>query len=250
MLRLLCCCCVSSDNLSERQPLLQPGSPSEVNEAKSARQAPSADNDAQTVKRIGKLLMRRLNVPELDLRFTEMAETFNEQQNNYEAMVGHIRKLTQICESTNVDNLAFAECIRKIRKEQETTYRVYLKMKGYDFSLTLDPVGPEGETEDEPLPLSLQSAQNEVRGISDSAKATISKGTTLLQLIDWLLQSHIQMAEQVKGAAETYQEQGRLNNNLEENMKEVRRAKELSQSYRQQVGEVYSVAAQIAGIDM
>lgn len=228
---------------------MQPGSPAEANGAESARQAPSAHNDAQTV-RTGKLTMRRVNVPDLDLRFTEMAETFNEQQEHYEAMVGHIRKLKQSCGSKGVDNLTFAECIGEIRKEHEATHRVSLKMKGYDFSLVLNPVGPEGETEEKPLPLSLQSAQNECRGISDSAKATISKGTALMQLIDWLLQSHSQMAEQVKGAAETHQERGRLNNNLEENMKEVRRAKQLLQGFRKQAGEVYMEAAQIAGIAM
>lgn len=233
------------------------------------------------VRRTGNLKMRRVNVPELDLRFTEMAETFNEQQEHHEAMVDHIRKLKQSCGSKDVHNLAFAECIGEIRKEHgeektfhskqnekqmvlfllvavislhclliEATHRVSLKMKGYDFSLVLNPVGPEGENEEKPLPLSLQSAQKECRGISDSAKATISKGTALMQLIDWLLRSHHQMAEQVNGAAETYQERGRLNNNLEENMKEVRRAKQLLQGFRQQAGEVYTEAAQIAGIDI
>uniref|UniRef100_A0A3P9N6Z7 Si:ch73-345f18.3 n=1 Tax=Poecilia reticulata TaxID=8081 RepID=A0A3P9N6Z7_POERE len=148
----------------------------------------------------------------MDQRFTDMAEIFNEQQEHYEAMVGHIRKLKQSCD----------------------TYRVSLKMKGYDFSLILDPVGPQGETEEGPVPLALQRAQNEFRGISDSAKATVSKGAKLFQLLDWLLRSNSQMVEQVKGAAETYQEQGRLNDNLEENIKEVRRAKELSQRYRKQ----------------
>ncbi|XP_015231966.1 PREDICTED: uncharacterized protein LOC107085868 [Cyprinodon variegatus] len=246
MFRLLCCCCVPSDNLNERQPLLQPVSSAAINGAESARQAPSAHNDVQTVKRIGKLMMRRVNVTDLDLRFNDMAESFNEQQKHYEAMVEHIRKLKQISGSTNVDNLAFAECIGKIRIEHESTYRVSLKMKGYDFSLVTNPIGPEGENEEKPL--CLQSAQSEVMGLSDRAKATISKGTALIQLIDWLLRGHSQMAEQVKGAAENYQEEGRLCDNLEENMKEVRRAKELSQRYRQQAGEVYNEAAQIAGI--
>uniref|UniRef100_A0A3Q2CZH0 Si:ch73-345f18.3 n=1 Tax=Cyprinodon variegatus TaxID=28743 RepID=A0A3Q2CZH0_CYPVA len=169
----------------------------------------------------------------MDLRFNDMAESFNEQQKHYEAMVEHIRKLKQISGSTNVDNLAFAECIGKIRIEH--------KMKGYDFSLVTNPIGPEGENEEKPL--CLQSAQSEVMGLSDRAKATISKGTALIQLIDWLLRGHSQMAEQVKGAAENYQEEGRLCDNLEENMKEVRRAKELSQRYRQQAGEVYNEAA-------
>lgn len=122
-----------------------------------------------------------------------------------------------------------------------------LKIKGYDFSLNVVPVRSEGESEEEPLPPRLRLAQNELKSTSESAKATISKGTTLQELIGWLLRSRDQMAEQVKGAAATYQEQGRLNENLEENIKEVRRAKELSLEYRQQAGEVLTEAAQIAG---
>lgn len=109
------------------------------------------------------------------------------------------------------------------------------------------PVGSAGESEDEPLPPHLQLAQGELKGASESAKATISKGTTLQELIGWLLRSRDHMAEQVRGAAATYQEQGRLNENLEENIKEVRRAKELSLGYKQQAGEVLTEVAQIAG---
>ena len=120
-------------------------------------------------------------------------------------------------------------------------------MKGYDFSLCVVPVGSEGESEEEPMSPRLQLAQDELKGTSESAKATVSKGTTLQELIGWLLRSKDQMAEQVKGAAATHQEQGRLNENLEENMKEVRRAKELSLKYRQQAGEVLTEAAEITG---
>ncbi len=129
----------------------------------------------------------------------------------------------------------------------EAKYRIFLKLKGYDISLSVVPVRSGGESEEEPLPPHLQLAQDEMKGISESAKSTNSKGTTLQELTGWLLRSREQMAEQVKKAADTYQEQGRLTENLEENMKEVRRAKELSLGYRQQAGEVFTEAAQIAG---
>ncbi|XP_069032580.1 uncharacterized protein [Embiotoca jacksoni] len=244
MLRFLCCCCFSSDNSNnERHPLLHPR-PSEVNGVESARQTRLAHSDEQTVKRIGRLVMRRVCVPELDQRFSDMAETFNEQQERYDVMVRHIRNLQQSYDCTHDDSLAFAECVGKIRDEHEATHRVSLKIKGYDFSLSVAPVGsPLGK----PLPQRLQLAQREVKGTSESAKATISKGTKLQELIGWLLRSHNHMAEQVKGAAGTYQEQGRLSENLEVNMKEVKRAKELLQRYRQQAGDVLTEAAEMAG---
>ncbi|XP_070841173.1 uncharacterized protein [Chaetodon trifascialis] len=247
MLRFLCCCCFSSENSdNERQPLLHPR-PSDLNGAASARQTRPAHSDAQTVKRIGRLVMRRVCVPELDQRFTDMAETFNQQQECYEAMVRHITNLQQLYSCNHNDTLSIAECLGKIRDEHEAKYRVTLKIKGYDFSLSVVPVTSEKDSEEEPLPPHLQLAQNELKGTSESAKATISKGTTLQELIGWLLRCRDQMAEQVKGAAATFQEQGRLNDNLEENIKEVRRAKELSLGYRQQAGEVLTEAAQIAG---
>lgn len=129
----------------------------------------------------------------------------------------------------------------------EGTYRISLEIKGYDFSLRVVPVGLEGRREEKMLPPCLRLAQDELRGISESAKATISKGTTLQELIGWLLRSRDQMAKQVKGAAPSYQEQGRLNENLEENRREVMRAKDLSVKYRQEAGEVFIEAAQIAG---
>lgn len=86
-----------------------------------------------------------------------------------------------------------------------------------------------------------------MKGTSDTAKATISKSTPLKELTGWLLRGKDQMAEQVKGAAATYQEQGRLIENLEENMKEVRRARELSLEHTQEARKVQTEAAQIAG---
>lgn len=174
-----------------------------------------------------------------------MADTFNEQQERYEAMVQNIRNLQQSSDSTDIDKLSFVACLRNIRKEQEASYRVSLKMKGYDFSLSFAPVGLKGA-----LPSNLRRAQKEVKGISEGVKATISKGTALQELIGWLLRSHDQMVEEVKEAAETYQEQGRLVENLEENMREVKRAKELSMGYREQAGEILIGAAEIAGAQM
>ncbi|XP_037331012.1 uncharacterized protein si:ch73-345f18.3 [Pungitius pungitius] len=244
MLRSLCCCCVSSENSdTERQPLLHPA-PSDLNGAGSARQTRQAHNDAPTVKQMGRLVMRRLCVPELDQRFSDMAETFNEQHESYEAMVRHIRNLRQSSGCNHDDTLSLAECLDTIRDEHETRYRVSLKMKGYDFTLSVVPVG---EGEEEPPPPHLQLAQNEMKGTSECAKATVSKGTTLQELVGWLLRSKDQMAERVKEAAGTYQEQGRLNENLEENLKEVRRAKQLSLGYRNQAGKVLTEAAQLAG---
>ncbi|KAM6974433.1 uncharacterized protein LKV04_016074 [Tautogolabrus adspersus] len=250
MFRFLCCCCFSDENSNdERQPLLQPRPP-DLDGPGSARQTRPEHSDTMTVKRIGRLVMRRVGVSELDQRFSDMAETFNEQQERYEGMVRHVRNLRQTYGCNHDDSLALAECVEKIRDEHEAKHRVFLKITGYDFSLNVIPVGSEEESEEDPVPPHLHLAQDELKGTSEGAKATISKGTTLQEMIGWLLRSKGQMVEQVKGVAATYQEEGRLLENLEENIKEVRRAKDLSLGYRQRAGEVLTEAAQIAGANL
>ncbi|XP_071776291.2 uncharacterized protein LOC139927891 [Centroberyx gerrardi] len=249
MSRLFCCCCFSSENSEdERQPLLQPR-PSEPNKPESARQTRPTHDDAETLRRSGRLVMRRVCVLELDQRFSDVAETFNEQQGRYEAMVRHIINLRQTYGCNHDDTLFLSEGVKKIREEHEAKYRVSLQMKGYDFSLSVVPLGSEGE-QDEPLPPHLRLAQGELRAASQDAKATVSVGTKLQELIGWLLRSEERMAELVREAAPTYQEQGRLDENLKETMKEVRRAKELSLGYKQRAGEVLTEAAQIAGASL
>ncbi|CAJ1083964.1 uncharacterized protein si:ch73-345f18.3 [Xyrichtys novacula] len=206
--------------------------------------------DTPSVKRTGRLVVRRVGVSELDQRFSDMAETFNEQQQRYETMVRHIRNLRQTYGCNHDESLALAECVGKIREEHGNKHRISLQIKGYDFSLNVVSVGSMEEMEVEPVPPHLCLARDELKGTSESAKAIISKGTSLQEMIGWLLRSKDHMAEQVKGAAGTYQEERRLTENLEENLKEVRRAKELSLEYKQQAGGVLTEAAQIAGADL
>lgn len=248
MIRFPFCCCFSRENPdNERQPLL--GSRcSEQNGAESARRTRSAHIDGQTVKQSGQLVMRRVGVPELDQRFMDVADTFNEQQHRYETTVQLLSTLQQRYGCSQCGALALSEVLGKIRDEHAAKYRISLKINGYDFSLCVVPVRSESENaEPEPLPPHLQIVKDEFKSVSQSAKATISKGTALQELIGWLLRSRDHMAEQVKGAAVTYQEQGRLVENLEGNIKEVVRAKEWSMEYRQKAGKIFIEAADLAG---
>lgn len=111
----------------------------------------------------------------------------------------------------------------------------------------MTPLKSAGEEEAEAVPPHLKLAQGEMKVVSDSAKATVSKGTALQEMIGWLLRSQAQMAEQIKRDATTFQEQGRLSGNLEENMSEARRAKEMSLEYRKRAGQVFTEVAEIAG---
>ncbi|XP_072303214.1 uncharacterized protein [Eucyclogobius newberryi] len=245
MIRFPCCCCFSGKNPdNERQPLLGSGQ-SEQNGAASARQTLSAQSDGH--KRSGELVMRRVGVPDLDQRFSDVAETFNEQQHRFETTVHLLLNLQKRYACPQGGTLALSNILRKIRDEHEANYRISMMLKGYDFSLCVIHTSSDDENHAEPLPYHLRRAIDEFKDISEAAKAIIAKGTTLQELIGWLLRCKDHMAEQVKGAAITFQEQGRLSENLKENMNEIVRAKELSMEYRQKAGELFIEAADIAG---
>ncbi|XP_046874680.1 uncharacterized protein si:ch73-345f18.3 isoform X2 [Hypomesus transpacificus] len=248
---ILFCCCpflAPSENNNERQALLQPSTtPRNQEDVKpeSARQIRPAHCDTQTQSRSGRLALRLVCVQELDQRFSDTAETFNEQQERFEVMTQHIIKLRQAFGCNHDNSLSLTECVKRII-EENNRYRITVQIKGYDFSLTVVPLSSETEP-DLSLPPRLRLAQEVLKGVSKSAKATVASGTKLKELTGWLLRSEERMAEQVRQAAPTYQEQCRLEENLKETMQEVRRAKELSLGYRKQAGEVLSEAAQIAG---
>lgn len=69
------------------------------------------------MKQNGRLRMKRVCVSEMDQRFSDMAETFNQQQERHEAMVRHIKNVRQLYGCNDSDSLALAECVGKIREE-------------------------------------------------------------------------------------------------------------------------------------
>ncbi|XP_034017412.1 uncharacterized protein si:ch73-345f18.3 [Thalassophryne amazonica] len=245
----LCCCCFSSENSGEVQPLLQP-KPSELSVGESARQTRPARSDAPTVTRRGRLAMRRVGVSGLDQRFSDVAEVFNRQQEHYEAMLQHIAKLVQSYACTCDDTLTVAEVLGKIKEEHGAEYRISLQRKGCGFYLCAVPLRAELEIQEKQLPPRLLLAQEELKGAYENAKATMSEGTKINLLTGWLLSGDELMAEQVKGGAGSYQEQQRLDDNLKDNMKETRRAKEMSVLYKKRAGDVLSEAEQIAGTNL
>lgn len=117
MSRFPCCCCFYCENYNnETQPLLVPRPP-EQNGAASARQTLSAHSDGRTVQRSGKLMMRRVGVADLDQRFSDVAETFNEQQHRFETTVRLLCNLQKRYCCSQCGTLALSEVLRKIRDE-------------------------------------------------------------------------------------------------------------------------------------
>ncbi|XP_042151259.1 uncharacterized protein si:ch73-345f18.3 [Oncorhynchus tshawytscha] len=240
---LFCCRCVfPSEDTDERQPLLHPKLP-ESEKPVSARQP----RPAPTVSRSGQLVPKRVGVKDLDQRFSDVTETFNQQHESYNVMKERIISLRHTYNCSNDSTLTLTECVRKIKEEYEDSYRVTVVIKGYDFSLSVVPLRSVDEGENS-LPRLLRLAQDELRGFSQGAIAIVAAGTKLQVLIDWLLSRGERMAEQVREVAPTHQDHCRLEENLIETMQEVRRVRELSLGYCQQAREIQTEAAQIAGL--
>ena len=73
--------------------------------------------DTQTQSRSGRLALRRVCVPDLDQRFSDTAETFNEQQERFEVMTQNIIKLRQAFGCNHDNSLSLTECVKRIRDE-------------------------------------------------------------------------------------------------------------------------------------
>ncbi|CAL8296419.1 unnamed protein product [Lota lota] len=246
----LCCCCFSGENADdERRPLFQPAGATQPSTTGSARQTRPSHTDTATTTHSGRLQMRRVGLSEVDQRFSDVAETFNEQREHYEALARCVAHLRQSYGCNHDNTLLLSECVKRIRDEHGRHYRITLQIKGYDFSLSAVPLESGEDWDNKPPPQRLQLAQDALRGVSQAAKMTVSLGTKLQELIGWLLRSEERLAGQVAKVALSYQEQQRLEGNLQVCLREMRRGKELSLGYKQRAGEVLNEASQLAGVE-
>ncbi|XP_016428401.1 uncharacterized protein LOC107755956 isoform X2 [Sinocyclocheilus rhinocerous] len=164
-------------------------------------------------------------------------ETFNKQQEHYESMKSKLQTLASRYHCPINDSLS--ECLRKIKEKHELCH-ISLEVKGYDFSLM---VRSEAE-----IPSELKRTQENVTELSRAAKSVISVSTKLHEMIDSLLRAEDSMIRQIEDAESRHQEQKRLLDNLRANLREARRAKELSPKYRKEAGNLLNEAALLSGI--
>ena len=61
--------------------------------------------------------MRRVGLSELDQRFSDVAETFNEQREHYEALARCVAHLRQSYGCSHDNALLLSDCVNKIRDE-------------------------------------------------------------------------------------------------------------------------------------
>ncbi|XP_072530698.1 uncharacterized protein [Salminus brasiliensis] len=227
--RGLCCCCGGDSTAEEREPLIVP--------PESARQPrPPRPNGSE--QKHGEVRAQHVGVPDLDQRFADVAEMFNEQQKHYETMEDKRNLLLHRYRCSPGDGLS--ECLKKIKDEHDT-HLLRLQIKGYDFSLAVTP--------EDAVPDKLMRTQESIIELCQAAKAIVATGTRLQEMINSLLREEETLTQQVKAAATSHQEQRRLEGNLLNNIQEARRAKELSYHYRNEAGKLLNEAALLSGVN-
>ncbi|XP_056597102.1 uncharacterized protein si:ch73-345f18.3 [Triplophysa dalaica] len=224
------CCFSSRGEDGEREPIV----PKNQNQPESARSRPTANDTRQ---KTGSFSARHVDVPDLDLRFKDVSETFNKQQENYKQMKEMLQCISRRYQLSTNDSLS--QCLKKIKEEHDEPY-IGLEVKGYDFTLV---VRSEAE-----IPDKLKRTQEDFTELSKAAKGVMSVGTKLQEMIDSLLQAEEGITRQVEEAQPIYQERKRLVDNLKENLREAKRAKELSPKYRNEAGDLLKEVAKLSGI--
>ncbi|KAK3512069.1 hypothetical protein QTP70_030141, partial [Hemibagrus guttatus] len=152
----------------QRQPIL--------GEAQSARISHQPPEGFQN--RSDRIIARRVGVPDLDQCFTEFAEMFNKQQENYECMRERLKTLMHHYRCAPDSSLS--DCLQQMKVEHYNR-QIFLQLKGYDFSLAVTP----GDL----LPDKLKQTQENIKELCQAAKAIMSLGPKLEEMINWLLKS-------------------------------------------------------------
>lgn len=76
---------------------------------------------ADTGQKTGSLTARHVDVPDLDQRFEDVAETFNKQQENYKQMKEKLQCISHRYQLSTNDSLS--QCLKKIKEEHGETLR-------------------------------------------------------------------------------------------------------------------------------
>ncbi|XP_018606000.1 uncharacterized protein LOC108933427 isoform X2 [Scleropages formosus] len=216
---------------NRREPLLLPQSAKRV-----PRVAPFPEDFTYPDEKDNRMTPKCVGVPVIDNYFTDIAEMFNQQQENYKTMTECLRSLKDSYHCSHGDGLS--ECLMKMRDEH-STLRPNLEMKGYEFSLVLS---------SDIVPEKLQKAQEWVKTLCLTAKAITATSTKLQEMIKWVLQSEEDFMRQVKKATPNFLDQRRVESNLNEDLKEVKRAKQQSKKYGQEAGDLVNEVVHLTSI--
>ncbi|XP_058025336.1 uncharacterized protein LOC131191322 [Ahaetulla prasina] len=182
------------------------------------------------------LIMKRVNVPELDALFNSIAETFNKQQDHCLSLREATQTLRNSYDCSPVSSLSV--CMEKILQEH-SAYNVQVCMEGYRFWLD---VGVEE------VPQKLKQTQQQVEKLNFATKGIVSK--TIEEMIYSVHQCQDSLMEKVKDSSPEYLDWIRLESNLKENIEKINQAQKYSMEYREEADYVLLNMAKSANVTL
>ncbi|KAM4664450.1 uncharacterized protein O3C94_012546 [Discoglossus pictus] len=211
-----CCCCREKSSEEERHSFAKP------------------INTQKTVKELNigeQLLVRNVNVPDIDQQFKDVAALYNEEVEHCGTIADCITRLADIshCEPS------LTTCIRTL-KEKHDECDIKVNIDGYNFSLIVNA---------KDVPEDLQQAQELLQKLSHAAKAINKSQIRLGEMVNTVLQNKTQMADKVKELNPAHLDQIRLGDNLDANVRNVDKAKQLSREYEEEANRVFREIANI-----
>ncbi|KAF7236412.1 Mitotic chromosome and X-chromosome-associated protein mix-1 [Varanus komodoensis] len=184
------------------------------------------------------LIVKRVNVPEIDTLFANIAEAFNKQQGDCLALQEAIQGLKETYCCSPASSLSV--CLEKIQQEHSAC-NVQVHMEGYKFWLS---------SRENEVPEKLEWVQKQVEELNRTTKGVIRMGTKLQEMICLVLQSQDKLAEKVKLKNPEYLDSIRLEGNLRENIEKTCLAKQFSKQYMEEANSVLTEMSKSASLTL
>uniref|UniRef100_UPI00358F4F77 uncharacterized protein n=1 Tax=Myxine glutinosa TaxID=7769 RepID=UPI00358F4F77 len=184
------------------------------------------------------IIVKTVNVSDIDERFIAIAETFNKLHNNRMTITESESRLRELCgcapHTTLVDSLHHLQ-----QKHGDIILR--LDLKGYNFSLQL-----QGEN----VPPELETARSLVQDLNKATCDVLRAGPCLNEMLSAMLRSKEQIRTQVAGTNVGYADAQRIKANLEDNLHQVTEANRRAPEYKAYADDILKQVSQLAGIQL
>ncbi|KAJ1129301.1 hypothetical protein NDU88_007672 [Pleurodeles waltl] len=254
-----CCDCCTSSSAEERLPISRPnpsqprrdldgkvyenvpthGDSVPVTGPAVSKRTTHGVSDPEDFLKDQKLIVKLVDIPDVDKLFSDIADTFNEQREHHLSMGESIRELQGVCRCAA--NSSLKSCIEKLQMDNGDC-DVQLQMKGYNFSLHVK----NGED----VPENLEQAQVQVEKLSKATRLILANETKLQEMIRSVLHSKSQLSESLKQRQLAYLDQVRVEANLDDNFVKVGLVQQKSRQYLEEAKSILKEVAELSGLTL
>ncbi|XP_053563128.1 uncharacterized protein LOC128653703 [Bombina bombina] len=208
-----------------------------VEASKEEREPIAQARPLKTSKELSKgetLLIRNVNVTDIDQTFTNVAVAYNEQVEHCRTINDCISGLADI----SCSEPSLSSCLRRLQ-ERHDDCDIKVHMEGFNFSLV---VNPENHVKED-----LQQAQELIQKLSRAAKLINRNKTMLEEMINSLMRNKTEMEDKIDTLNVGHLDHIRFRDNLVANFQNINKAKQLSKEYEEEANKVLKEIANLSG---